>query len=274
MGVLGSVLVLATLVPVIAGVVPIAAPASACSGQDAIDGFCSAGSLGGGEAVIRGDGGTDGNNRGDSRGNGNNRGNGNGNNTDGNNSVDNDGSLLPPESSIDRQLRCLAGWCLEAGVTLSDLARFRPMTPTLTMEPDGWMLIGLPANFIAHAETHVVSGTLFESRLDVRFTPSSYAWSWGDGSTSHSSVPGASWAALGLPEFSPTATSHVFDTEGVYAISVVVSYTVEFSIDSRPWRSIAGTLPGPATVVGALAGDAKTVLVEQGCTENPEGPGC
>lgn len=242
------------------------AQAAACSAASAARGLCTEGSLDGGEAVIRGDGGTDGSNRGN-----NGRGNDGGNNDVG---VNDGSSLVPPVPPGVGELRCVGGWCLEAGITLSDLARFRPMAPTLTMEPDSWMIIGLPANFIAHAETHVVSGTLFEYPLDVRFTPSGYAWSWGDGSTSRSSVPGASWAALGLPEFSPTATSHVFDAEGVYEISVVVSYTVEFSLDSRPWRTIAGTLPSPATVVGAVAGNARTVLVEQGCTENPDGPGC
>jgi hypothetical protein len=284
----------ALLPPLLTGflaALPIAA--TNCSGQDQIDGFCTFGGLDGGEAVIRGDGVIDGgnNNNGGGGGGGNNNGGGGGDN--GGNSrpnpyeqdiidaanrggVDGPGSpgggAPPPPVNVGG---CNAGAaCVIDDITVSDLASFRPAAPTLEMEPDGWMLIGLPANFMVRTGTHVVSGTLLEYPLDVRFTPAGYAWTWGDGTRSRSSVPGASWASLGLPEFSPTATSHVFETKGVYRISVTVSYSVEFRLDSLPWRSISGTLPGPATVIGAVAGDAKTVLVERECTRNPSGPGC
>lgn len=236
------------------------AAASTCTAVELKLGACAVGGIDGGEAIIRGDGGTDGGNNG-------------GNNGGGENNGGSGGDAGP--GVPNRDLQCASGpMCVVEAITLSDLASFRPIAPTLSMEPDGWMLIGLPANFMARTQTHVVSGTLFSYPLDVRFTPTSYSWSWGDGSTSRSTVPGASWAALGLPEFSPTPTSHVFDAKGVYRIAVTVSYTVEFRLDSLPWQSIAGTIPGPATIVAALAGDAKTVLVERECTRNPTGPGC
>lgn len=238
------------------------AHAAVCSPADAARGLCVEGSIDGDDAIIRGDGGTGGNN---------------GNNGNDNGGSQDDGGGGGGGVPIDpsRDLQCVSGpMCIAEEITLSDLASFRPVAPTLAMEPDGWMLIGLPANFIVGTQTHVVSGTLFDYPLDVRFTPSSYSWAWGDGTSSRSSVPGASWAALGVPEFSPTPTSHVFETKGVYRISVTVHYSVEFSVDSRPWRTIDGTLPGPAAIVAALAGNAKTVLVERECTKNPEGPGC
>lgn len=264
MGSIRRLLMAMSLVFLLVGANSPAALASACSGQDEIDGFCTGGSIDGGEAIIRGDGGTDGGTDGGGNGDGENNGGGGSNGGGG-------GSPTVP----NRDLQCVTGpMCIVEAITLSDIASFRPVAPTLTMEPDGWMLIGLPANFMARTQTHVVSGTLFDYPLSVRFTPSSYSWSWGDGTTSRSSVPGSSWAALGLPEFSATPTSHVFDTRGVYRISVTVNYTVEYSVDSLPWRSIDGTLPGPAAIVAALAGDAKTVLVERECTRKPDGPGC
>lgn len=287
---LRRLLICVLTLPLFAGSIAAAPLSTSCSEQDKIDGFCTSGGLDGGEAVIRGDGRIDGGS------NGGNGGPNNGGSNGGNGG--NDGGTSPPnpyeQDRIDAENRggvdgpgspggavppgnvgeCVAAACIVDDIAVSDLASFRPHTPTLAMEPDGWMLIGLPANFMVQTETHIVSGTLLDFSLDVRFTPSSYAWSWGDGSTSRSTVPGASWAALGLPEFSPTPTSHIFETRGVYQISVTVSYAVEFSIDSLPWRSISGTLPGPATVIGAVAGDAKTVLVHRQCTENPHGPGC
>ncbi len=255
-----TISVAAVLVAVAGGSAP--AAAAGCDVKDKVYGYCTDGNVDGGDAVIRGDGGTGGGNHG-----GNNDGNENGGNSGG-------GGGTAPDVR-PRDLNCVDGpVCVSDAIMLSDLAVFRPVAPTLAMEPDGWMLIGLPANFIARTQTHVVSGTLFSYPLDVRFTPAGYSWSWGDGTTSRSAVPGATWAALGLPEFSPTPTSHVFDEKGVFQVSVTVSYTVEFRVDGQPWRSIAGTLPGPATIIAALAGDAKTVLVERECTRNPTGPGC
>ena len=281
---LRRLLTLASAIPLFAGFIAGAHFASiACSGQDQIDGFCVEGGLDGGDAVIRGDGHLDGGNNGGNNGRNNNNGGRDGADrppdgyeqdridADARGGVDGPGS---PGSLFPFEAQCFPGTCMFDDITISDLASFRPTAPTLEMEPDGWMLVGLPANFITRTNTHVVSGTLLDYPLDVRFTPSSYAWSWGDGTTSRSTVPGASWASLGLPEFSTTPTSHVFTERGIYQISVTVSYTVEFRIDSLPWRSVPGTLPGPATIVAAVAGNAKTVLVERECTENPHGPGC
>jgi hypothetical protein len=264
------------------GTLSIAASSAApCTESDKEGGVCAEGNIDGGEAVIRGDGRIDGGGNGENGGGqGENGGNGGGIDPHDQDRIDAeqrggvDGPGSPGGRGYEAPGTCVAGACMFDDVSISDLASFQPTAPTLEMEPDGWMLIGLPANFLAKTGTHVVSGSLFDYPLDVRFTPSSYSWSWGDGSTSRSTVPGASWASLGLPEFSPTPTSHVFETKGVYRISLTVSYTVEFRIDSLPWRSISGTLPGPATIVGAVAGDAKTVLVERECTENPHGPGC
>ncbi|MCP2030442.1 hypothetical protein L1277_000506 [Okibacterium sp. HSC-33S16] len=229
--------------------------------------LCPTGSIENGEAVIRGD-----QNNGGGGGGGNNDGGGNedGGTGDGGNA---DGSDGP--GGIDRDLTCTSGaLCLPELVTLSDLARFRPNAPTLTMEPDGWLLIGFPANFIADTNRHVQQGSLFDVPIEVRFTPDGYNWSWGDGTSSRTTVPGATWAELGLPEFSATPTSHVFASTGVYSITVTVAFTVEYRAVGGSWIGIAGTLSAPAVTVAALAGDAKTVLVDKECNRNPSGPGC
>ena len=252
------------------------APLSSCSGWNELNGVCTGGTVENGEAVIRGDQ----NNGGGGNGGGGNGGGGGGDNGGGGNVDGGAGDNGNPDGSdgpgaIDRDLQCVSGpLCLPEIVTLSDLARFRPAAPTLTMEPDGWLLIGLPANFIAETGRHVQPGSLFDVPIEVRFTPASYSWSWGDGSSLRTTVPGASWAELGLPEFSPTATSHVFAETGVYSVTVIVAFTVEYRAVGLGWNSIDGTLTSPAVTVAALAGDAKTVLVDKECTRNPTGPGC
>jgi hypothetical protein len=159
-------------------------------------------------------------------------------------------------------------------VSMSDIASFKPAAPTQGMEPDGWMVVGLPTNFYASAATHVVSGSLLGFPADVRFTPAGYRWDYGDGDSHSSRTGGATWAAQRLPEFSETATSHTYRSRGAHTITLGVVYTAEYRFAGLSWRGIRGTLAIPTQPLTAVAGDARTVLVERECTLNPSGPGC
>jgi hypothetical protein len=159
-------------------------------------------------------------------------------------------------------------------VQLSDLATFRPTAPVAAMEPRGWMVVGLDTNFIGRSAAEVQSGMLLGYQADVRFRPVRYAWDYGDGGSAVTSAGGASWQALGLPEFSKTATSHIYRAAGTYAIQLRVGFTAEYRFGGSPWRAISGTLFVTADRLTAVAGEATTVLVERDCTRNPNGPGC
>ncbi|RWZ61220.1 hypothetical protein ELQ92_09365 [Labedella populi] len=135
------------------------------------------------------------------------------------------------------------------------------------------MVRGLPANFIAGATAHRQDGTLFDSPVAVRFTPASYNWDWGDGSTEVFSAPGAAWEDLQLARFSETATSHVFEDRGSITIGLTVDYSVEVSLDAGDWITVEGTVAA-ATTVDAVVVVGKTVLVDGDCKESPSGPGC
>jgi hypothetical protein len=141
------------------------------------------------------------------------------------------------------------------------------------MEPDGWMIRGLPANFIAEAGTNSHEGTLFNSPVAVRFTPTSYNWDWGDGSTDVFAVPGATWKDLDLPRFSETATSHVFVERGDTTVTLAVDYSVDVSLQGGSWITIDGTVAA-ATTLEARVLTGRTVLVDGDCAEDPRGPGC
>jgi hypothetical protein len=158
-------------------------------------------------------------------------------------------------------------------ITLSDLASFSPAAPSIHMEPDGWMIRGLPTNFIAAASTNSHDGALFDTPVAVRFTPTSYNWDWGDGSTDTYSVPGDTWEELDLPRFSETATSHVFDERGDTTVGLAVDYAVDVSLDGGDWITIEGTVAA-ATTIPARVVAGKTVLVDGDCADDPTGAGC
>lgn len=159
-------------------------------------------------------------------------------------------------------------------VTMSDIARFRPAPAQQRMEPDGWVVVGLPANIYALAEQQVVPGELLGSPAEVRFSPVGYRWDYGDGTSASLRAAGSTWAALGLREFDHTATSHVYRRAGSFTITLGVVYRAEYRIEQGDFVPISGTLALPANELHIRAGSAKTVLVDRDCARNPSGPGC
>ena len=159
-------------------------------------------------------------------------------------------------------------------LTLSDIARFRPAPGTQRMEPDGWVVVGLPANIYSLVEPEIVPGQLLGRPADVRFTPVTWHWDYGDGSTASLGTKGATWAALGLREFDATPTSHVYRAAGEYTIRLSIAYRAEYRLAGGGFVPIAGTITLPANELHITAGGAKTVLVDRDCTVAPRGPGC
>lgn len=159
-------------------------------------------------------------------------------------------------------------------VTLADIVAFRPDAGVDRMEPDGWMIVGLDTNFYASSDIQVRSGTLLGQPASVRFTPVAWYWTYGDGTGRSSSTPGATWAALGVGEFDPTSTSHVYRAPGRYVIELSIDFAAEYRFATGAWVDIPGVLNVPANPLTAVAGYAKTVLVERDCTLDPTGPGC
>lgn len=159
-------------------------------------------------------------------------------------------------------------------VTLRDIASFRPAIPGNEMEPGGWAIEGLHANFVAEASVEVVSGTLLGQPADVRFTPVGYRWAHSDGTAIDSATPGATWAALGQREFTETPTSHVYAASGEYTVVLTVVLSAEYRFAGSPWRSIAGTLALAGEPERVLVGQFDTVLANGDCNARPSGPGC
>jgi len=206
--------------------------------------------------------------------------------SDGTRVVDAQGPTLPPPPP--GAARCIESWtCAAPGepaappqpagrgpITWADLAAFRPSAATLRMEPNGWMVLGLPTNYYLSAGVNVQSGTLLGAPASVRFTPAGYRWSYGDGASSTTGTPGSSWAAAGLPEFSTTATSHVYDEAGTYQPSAEVNWAAEYTLDGVTWVPVEGSLPLPAPPLSGVTTDPSTVLVARDCIRNTSAPGC
>ena len=159
-------------------------------------------------------------------------------------------------------------------VTINDLKSF-PATPgTDHMEPNGWTVAGLDTNFYSIVGTETVDGVLLGQPATVRFTPFTWHWTYGDGTTATRGTPGGTWAAQNIPEFDPTPTSHIYAAKGTYDIDLSITFYADYRYATGNWTRVFGTITLPANRLKIAVGDAKTVLVNHDCTNNPGGPGC
>jgi len=157
--------------------------------------------------------------------------------------------------------------------TLSDIASFAPTLTPLAPEPDGVGVVGLPVNIVATAATHTRSGELFDLPVTVRFRPVSFTFDYGDGQTREASDGGATWARLGLPQFTATDTSHAYSARGSYRVTAAVRYAADVDFGTG-WIPVDGLLAVPAGATTVRILEARTALVERTCIEDPAGIGC
>jgi hypothetical protein len=158
-------------------------------------------------------------------------------------------------------------------VTVSDIARFAPASIRAHTEPGDIAVAGLPANFVGAADPQTVTGVLFGAPVSVRFTPTSYDYTYGDGTTAALTTPGYSWATLGQAQFTPTPTSHVYERRGVFFADVDIHYAAEVDLGAG-WTPVTGDIvtDGPPQRIRVL--EARTALVAHTCTERRDAPGC
>jgi len=112
------------------------------------------------------------------------------------------------------------------------------------------------------------------SAAQVRFTPVAFHWDFGDGGRLTSGTGGATWADLGVPEFSDTDTSHIYDVRGDVVAGVTVEYRAQYRVGGGSWTAVAGTVAAAAPPLQVAVRHIKTVLVAHDCLQNPAGIGC
>ena len=183
------------------------------------------------------------------------------------------GSFLPLARNGVAAAPC-AGCSPATIVRVSDLQNFPAYAAPAGMEPGGWAIVGLAANFWTSASAQISEGLLLGESAQVMFTPIGYRWNYGDGSTSASADGGASWKDLGLAEFSATDTSHVYKAKGTFTVVLTVDYRADYTFGDQDWRPVEGIVTVTSAPFTVVAARESTVLVAEDCRANPRGPGC
>ena len=158
-------------------------------------------------------------------------------------------------------------------ITAYDLASFTPQRPTITGEPEHAGLIGQPTNIVGATNAHTQQGTLFGFPVLAHFTPSSYTFNYGDGTSFTSTTGGTTWASRGLPQFADAPTAHAYAQRGTYTASITVNYAAYVAFPDGIWRPVNGTV-GSSSSYDLQIYKAQSALVNYTCIEKPDGIGC
>lgn len=149
-----------------------------------------------------------------------------------------------------------------------------PIAPAvLTSQPSPHTLRGAETNIFADAQGQEFDVTILGQRVHLVATPVEYTYNYGDGTTL-GPTPIAGGPINREQWGTKTRTSHVYESVGDFAVSVVTSFRGTYSVNGGP------DLPVPGT--GQFASPSQTLQVWRSvtrnyaddCNVNPAGEGC
>lgn len=165
---------------------------------------------------------------------------------------------------------------IEIVVTLRDLQRLDVGASKIlsgNMKRDG-KYVGLrkrPIHMWTEAGVVNRSITMFGRNVQVRLTPVSYNWSFGDG-TSQKAV--AQESRADSPSSGKVRTSHSYTDTGTYDAQVTVNYAGQFRVGDEDWVPVVGILEIPSETASMDIWRKKVYPVADDCDANPQGWGC
>lgn len=109
-------------------------------------------------------------------------------------------------------------------------------------QPEDKTLVNFATIFYTEPQAFTRTVTLLGQRVQVRATPSTFRWNYGDGSSDSTSTPGAPYPAKDV-------THDYVDAHTTVRTSVDVTYTARFRVGNGGWQTIPGavTIAGPAS---------------------------
>lgn len=154
----------------------------------------------------------------------------------------------------------------------SAAADFTPAANQTAVYPSNQLSIGQQARFVSSAVQHFQTGILLNLPTEVRFTPVSVAWDFGDGNL-----------------FAGTTVGYSFGSAGPRTVTAQVTYSISYRVrGSSKWIAEPDTITLADQIAVVVAGNSnwnfiandptpprgKTLLVGTDCLEIPSAFGC
>lgn len=120
-------------------------------------------------------------------------------------------------------------------VTQQDFASLPVRPARAHAGPDvGYLPVNMDLIVYAESTEQTLDTVPLGTPVQVRATPVSYHWDFGDGSTLDTARPGRPYPANDL--------THRYQHQGWYDITLTTTYAGEFSVAGGPWQDIDGTV--------------------------------
>ncbi len=122
-----------------------------------------------------------------------------------------------------------------SSVVLNALRRIGLPALEVQIQPEHKTLVNFDTIFYAEPQTVTRDLTLLGQRVRVEATPSSYGWSFGDGTGASTAGPGAPYPAMDV-------VHKYLDAHVTVAPSVAVTYSARFRVGGGGWQDVDGTV--------------------------------
>ena len=157
-------------------------------------------------------------------------------------------------------------------LTAEQVDRLGIVPATIGTEFNGFTLRNAHTNIWADADPQEFRETILGVDVQVRVRPINYRWSYGDGHTWTTVIPGG---PLGSGQFDvQTETSHQYAETGAHRLALTTTFQAEYSADGGPWQAVVGTNSVASVPVTVDVWRTKKLLVDATCAEEPDGPYC
>ncbi|WP_062377126.1 hypothetical protein [Demequina pelophila] len=132
----------------------------------------------------------------------------------------------------------------------------RPEPTQVTLQPDtGWVYATMPTIAIAEDNPRLHTATVLGAPVEIRATPSSFTWEWGDGESTTTTDPGRPY---------PNATVTYAYPLWVEQASVVLTttWTGHYRISGGDWEPFSSTIASASPTIDLDVIRPRAVLVE------------
>lgn len=161
---------------------------------------------------------------------------------------------------------------LPEGIDRQALLEAMPQPTPIQTDHGGLGLRNAHTNFYTSGEDVLVPFDLEGTPVWIRLMPTAFIWGYGDGSGWwRTTDPGAPAEQFDTE----TATSHVYEDTGFYAVTLATEYRAEFLFaDQDAAVPFEGTITVNSPVVIADIWRVRSKNVDRNCVQDPSGWGC
>ncbi|MCI9887989.1 hypothetical protein JT358_05880 [Micrococcales bacterium 31B] len=149
-------------------------------------------------------------------------------------------------------------------LTLRDRTSYCSCVPNEHNKP--MALVHRPQAYWTDGTTETLTTVMLGQIVQIRATPVSWTFNFGNGTSATSSGPGVKYTLNPIKHPPKTVKGtiwNVYHHKGTYHVTQTITYTAEYSVNLGPWQPITGTLTRPGQSMTLEARAYTALLVDE-----------